>query len=71
MTVDTAVAHLAAALGRPVWMLSRHDACWRWLIGREDTPWYPTMRIYTQPAEGDWARVLDRVRRDLALLTES
>jgi len=47
--VDTSVIHLAGGLGRPVWMLSRFDACWRWLAGREDSPWYPTMRVFRQP----------------------
>jgi glycosyl transferase family 9 (putative heptosyltransferase) len=54
ITVDTAVAHLAGALGKPVWMLNRFDTDWRWLLDRADTPWYPTMRIYRQPMAGDW-----------------
>jgi tetratricopeptide (TPR) repeat protein len=58
ITVDTAVAHLAGALGREVWILSRFDACWRWLIGREDSPWYPTARLFRQPAPGDWDSVM-------------
>jgi Flp pilus assembly protein TadD len=66
IAVDTAVAHLAGALGRPVWMLNRFDTCWRWLREREDTPWYPTMRIFRQTAKGDWAGVMDRVRAALA-----
>lgn len=50
ISVDTSVAHLAGALGKPVWMITRSDCCWRWLEGREDTPWYPTMRIFrSQP----------------------
>lgn len=65
ITVDTAVAHLAGALGRPVWMLSRFDACWRWLRDREDTPWYPTMRIFRQERRGDWPEVVARVRGGL------
>src|SRR5262249_2443052 len=48
ITVDTAVAHLAGALGRPVWILNRFDACWRWLHDREDSPWYPTARLFRQ-----------------------
>ncbi len=63
--VDTAVAHLAGALGRPVWVLSRHDSCWRWLGGRSDSPWYPTLRHYRQAAPGDWAGVVARVAQDL------
>jgi tetratricopeptide (TPR) repeat protein len=54
ITVDTAVAHLAGALGRPVWILSRYEGCWRWLTGREDSPWYPTARLFRQAAPGAW-----------------
>ena len=61
ITVDTAVAHLAGALGKPVWLLSRHDACWRWGRDRDDTPWYPTMRLFRQTTPGDWAGVMQRV----------
>jgi tetratricopeptide (TPR) repeat protein len=70
IAVDTAVAHLAGALGRPVWLLSRFDACWRWLEGREDTPWYPTMRIFRKGSPGDWAEVVERVRAALTALAE-
>ena len=65
ITVDTAVAHLAGALGRPVWMLSRADGCWRWLTGRDDSPWYPSMRLYRQAQPLVWAPVIERVRQDL------
>jgi Flp pilus assembly protein TadD len=58
ISVDTAMAHLAGALGRPVWLLDRFDPDWRWLLGRADSPWYPTMRIFRQPAAGDWDSVL-------------
>ena len=61
ITVDTAVAHLAGALGRPVWMLNRFDSCWRWFLDREDSPWYPTMRQFRQRRRGDWAAVIERV----------
>ena len=61
ISVDTAVAHLAGALGKPVWMLSRFDACWRWGRERDDSPWYPTMRLFRQTAPGDWAGVMRRV----------
>jgi tetratricopeptide (TPR) repeat protein len=66
--VDTAVIHLAAALGKPVWVLSRFDACWRWLSEREDSPWYPSLRLFKQQAPGDWASVIERVRSELSQL---
>ena len=66
ITVDTSIAHLVGALGRPVWILNRFDTCWRWLRGRVDSPWYPTARIYTQERPGDWEGVLEKVRADLA-----
>ena len=59
--VDTAVIHLAGALGRPVWLLNRFDTDWRWLLGREDSPWYPTLRQFRQAQPGDWKGVLARV----------
>ena len=65
ISVDTSIVHLAGGLGLPVWMLSRFDACWRWLENRDDTPWYPTMRIFRQPVPGDWASVINSVRRAL------
>ncbi len=65
ITVDTAVAHLAGALGKPVWLLSRHDACWRWGRDRDDSPWYPTMRLFRQTTPGDWAGVMERVAASL------
>lgn len=61
ISVDTAVAHLAAALGKPVWLLDRYDACWRWLTGRTDSPWYPTLRIIRQTTPGDWPGVIAAV----------
>jgi hypothetical protein len=61
ITVDTAVAHLAGALGRKVWMLNRFDSCWRWFLGRDDTPWYPSMHLFRQTRRGDWAGVIERV----------
>jgi hypothetical protein len=65
VTVDTAVAHLAAALGKPVWILNRFDACWRWLVDRSDSPWYPTVKLYRQHRHGDWQGVLRQVAADL------
>ena len=61
ITVDTAVAHLAGALGKTVWILSRFDACWRWLTDRDDSPWYPTARLWRQPKPGDWDSVVAKV----------
>ena len=52
ISVDTATAHLAGAMGKPVWLLNRFDGCWRWLIGRRDSPWYPTLRLHRQPRRG-------------------
>ncbi len=63
--VDTSVIHLAGAMGKPVWTLSRFDGCWRWLQDRDDTPWYPTMRLFRQPKPGDWDSVIEAVRAEL------
>ncbi|MEJ1976210.1 MAG: tetratricopeptide repeat protein [Acetobacteraceae bacterium] len=71
ISVDTAVAHLAAALGKPVWVLDRSDPCWRWLTGRRDSPWYPTLRLYRQPHPGDWDSVLAAVVHDLRCLASA
>jgi hypothetical protein len=68
ISVDSAVAHLAGALGRPVWVLSRYDACWRWLAHRRDSPWYPSLRLYRQTAPGDWGAVMQEVTGDLRRL---
>jgi hypothetical protein len=65
ITVDTMVAHLAGALHHPVWLLLKHEADWRWMVDRDDSPWYPSMRLYRQPVPGDWASVLKRVSQDL------
>jgi hypothetical protein len=66
VTVDTAVAHLAGALGRPVWMLNRFGGDWRWLLDRDDSPWYPTLRQFRQPRLNDWASVIANVRSELS-----
>ena len=65
ITVDTSVAHLAGGLGKPVWILNRFDQCWRWLENRDDSPWYPTARLFHQATPGDWDGVIDAVRRAL------
>jgi hypothetical protein len=68
IAVDTAVAHLAAAMGKRVWLLNRFAGCWRWMRDRDDTPWYPQMRLFTQRERGDWDDVLSRVRAELERL---
>ncbi len=69
ISVDTAVAHLAGALGKPVWMLNRFESEWRWMLEREDSPWYPTMRIFRQSSKGEWDDVIARVASALNKLT--
>ena len=65
LTIDTAGAHLAGALGRPTWTLLPWACDWRWLTDREDSPWYPTMRLFRQPSRGDWTSVIGRVADEL------
>ncbi len=71
VTVDTAVAHLAGALGKPVWILLTRNPDWRWLLDREDSPWYPTARLFRQSVAGDWSSVIDRVHNELRRLATS
>jgi hypothetical protein len=65
ISVDTSVVHLAGALGRPVWMLLPTCNDWRWLLGRQDSPWYPTLKIFRQRALGDWAGTLSELNSEL------
>jgi tetratricopeptide (TPR) repeat protein len=65
ISVDTAGAHLAGAMGKQVWLLNRFESEWRWLLEREDSPWYPSMRIFRQPRPGDWRTVMAKVREAL------
>ncbi len=71
ITVDSAVAHLAAALGKPVWVLNRFDICWRWLSGSVEAPWYDSAKIYRQHQPMDWSNVLASVKQDLVTLTRA
>lgn len=65
ISVDTSVAHLAGALGKPVWLMLPKAGDWRWLTHREDSPWYPGMRLFRQECQGEWGPVVERVRQEL------
>ncbi len=70
ISVDSAVSHLSAALGRPTWiMLNQFAVDWRWLINRGDSPWYPTVKLFRQPEQGDWTTVINRIQRFLPTFT--
>jgi hypothetical protein len=72
LTVDTMMAHLAGALGLPVWTLLPLQSDWRWMTDRSNSPWYPTMRLFRQPSEGDWSKPISEVCNQLqALVSES
>lgn len=70
VTCDTSIAHLAGALGRPVWVALRHVAEWRWMLERVDSPWYPTMRLMRAGAGDDWFELYDRIANDIAVLAQ-
>jgi len=65
ISVDTSVAHLAGAMGKPVWVLLSYNSNWRWLLNRDDCPWYPTMKLFRQKTEGDWGPVFEQVVNEL------
>ena len=65
ISVDTSVAHLSAALGKPLWLMLANEPDWRWLLGRSDSPWYPSARLFRQPLPGDWVKVLTQVSTEL------
>jgi ADP-heptose:LPS heptosyltransferase len=71
ISADTSVAHLAGAIGRPVWILIPLAPDFRWLLKREDSPWYPSARLFRQPQLEDWDSVLERVRRELVSFVEA
>ena len=71
IAADTSVAHLAGAMGKPFWLLNRFNSCWRWLLDCEESPWYPSAKIFRQPSHGDWRFVIERVAAALRLLNET
>jgi hypothetical protein len=68
ISINTATAHLAGALGLQAWTLAQFPPDWRWLLGREDSPWYPTMRLFRRGATDDWGQVVGRVAKALGEL---
>ena len=68
ITVDTSIAHLAGSLAKPVWILLASNADWRWMVEREDSPWYPTARLFRQSELGEWKSVIDRIASSLISL---
>jgi hypothetical protein len=65
ISVDTSTAHLAGAMNKPVWILNRHDNCWRWLESGEKSPWYPSAKLYRKKYGEGWENIVQQVRRDL------
>ena len=70
LTVDTSVAHVAGAMGKPTWLLLPAYADWRWHLAREDSPWYPSMRLFRHPYSGSWAEVVTRLNGHLLALVQ-
>jgi hypothetical protein len=68
ISIDTSVAHLAGAMGKPVWILLCKSADWRWMLEREDSPWYPTARLFRQSTMGDWQAVAIAIEHELRKL---
>lgn len=68
ISVDTSTAHVAAALGKPTWIFNRYDSCWRWLENRTESPWYPTVTLFTQTSMGDWNSVIEKILAQLKSL---
>ena len=71
VTIDTSVAHLGGAMGLPTWVLVAHAPDWRYHLGRDDNPWYPTMRLFRQQRDGDWTGAVERAASELSQLSPS
>jgi len=71
ISIDTSLAHLAGAMGKPVWILLHYVPDWRWLLDREDSPWYPTARLFRQARAGEWQDVVNRLERELQILVSN
>jgi len=65
ITIDTSIAHLAGALGKPVWVMLPYRPDWRWQLNRNDTPWYPTMKLFRQTKPGNWSKIIDNIHKEL------
>ena len=70
LSIDTSVAHLAGAMGKPTWVLLPHAPDWRWLLNRTDSPWYPSLKLYRQNAQRRWEPLLETVADDLQALAK-